>query len=1085
MSTLVNFTAYGDEDQTQPSTADHWVWDFGDGNTATTYTNATTHVYNPDGVFQVTVSAYISADPYDPYVQCVATNIINVCTLFSGSFTYSVSGLSVTVTGSTVGAPAASYSYYYYDFDDSGYAYAVESNTGTAPAVVHGYTSTSATPYTPTLVCKNGGRVVDFGPMAGGEVDFSTGGALIESGTAVGLMGASLNHLTVVSPSDYTVGTDKITLDTGITAGYYLQLLYVDSGSGYNQTSSVYAADVLLPANGLSVGLTPSGIAECFNGGITFVKYVFGGSAPYTYSWNFDSTSELGTSSADDTWVTVAGTEIKTSTSASPGEIIYNANPTASLPVSTIITATLTVTDSALVSSTASAVLTFGELPAVFPSGYENFSRRYISSSSVGALFTRVYSVQLGTSTEADHNYIWTPEDDLDSTVIAQPTCTPTASSRRYLETITKVENGSSCVEYVGCENFAECYVNIPSVTLGAVTLSSSLGTCLKAVSIKINSVSPAAEGLALIVERVRGAAGTVADVGVSGDLPEVIDYTASPTCNFITAGLPGGILMLDTPYRTFNTSNRVAYKITQSTTFPLYITALDPVCSSTTATTHDYRVRLIDVAGILDASVTEAMMVDNSRASLAISNDITLQHTGVESCLSSATINVSPSGHPTNYYYGETITFSTTVSGGVAPLFYNWNFDGLGNFTGGGYSYEFVDGTSATSASPQVRFLSPASAPNKIARIGLTVHDSSNGGAGVDIIAPTTDLTMEYIAPCVVSCSASVPTTAVVSTSVAFAGSAPITGCTSSVTYDWDFGDGTAHSSSQNPSHTYSTPDTYTWVLIATASGPLGVTTCTRSGAIVVSSACVITACGTATESPAPPEVGCYCPWDESVPFIATYSTTGTCGTPTFTWNFGDGNTGSGQSTTHIYTTRNTTFNWTLTVNINGVTCSTNGQVKTCTLAQCDGSIPGCFVAGTLITMADGTLKPIENIQSGDRIIGADASGHVIADVLAPLVHNNYSEFMLLGVSAGPATMIMTSEHKVWIEEKQDYIEVSEAIRGGFTAKLFTGKTYPWALASTGHFADTVYNLTTSTRNYFANGVLVSNMKAVITTPS
>ena len=1068
MSTLVNFTAYGNEEQTQPSTAECWIWDFGDGATDTTDTNVTSHLYDPDGVYQVTVSAYISADPYDTYAQCcVATNIINVCTLFSGSFTYSVSGLSVVFSGTTAGASSGSYSSYYYDFDD-GYAYAVASDTGTAPSVTHVYDTSSAVPYSPTLVCRNSGRVADFGPASGGETVFSTGGPTIASGTAVVLSGVSLNRLAVMSSSDYTVGSDYITLNTGIPTGYYLQLVYAEDGY---QTSAVYAADVLLPNNGLSVGLTPSGIAGCYNGGMTFTKYVFGGTPPYTYGWNFDSASHFGNTSADATWVTVNGVETKLSSGASPGEIVYHAS---GIGIANVATVSLTVTDSALLSTTATAILTFGTLPVVSPSGYASFSRRYISASNVGALFTRATSVCLGTASEGGYNYIWSPSDDLDSTVIAQPTCTPSVASRKYTETITVIENGASCVEYVGCQNSADCYVATPSCILGAVSLANSLGTCLKAISVKINNITPAAEGLALIVERVAGGARTVASIGVTGSLPSVVDYTAAPACSFSTAGHLGGILLLDAPYRTFNSANRVAYKITQSTTFPLYVTVLDPVCGSTASITHDYRVRLIDVTGIANASVTEAMMVDNSRVSLAVSNDITLQITGVSSCLSSATISVAPSGHAANtYYYGQTLTFSATVLGAVAPLSYNWSFDGLGNFGGGGYSYEFVGGTTASSASPMVQFLGPANAPNKIARIGLTVHDSSNGGAGVDIVAANVDLTMEYIAPCVVSCAATAPSTAVVGNAVSFTASAPTTGCTSSVTWDWNFGDSSSHSSSQNPTHTYAAVGTYTWVLIASAAGPLGTVNCTRTGTIKVSAACTIVSCGVAEDSPAPPSVGCYC---GSVPFDATYSTTGTCGTPTFTWNFGDGNTGSGQNTTHVYSVLGTTYTWTLIVNINGATCTATGQVRTCPFATCEGG--GCFVAGTMISMADGTSKPIEEIKIDDEIMGADANGNVFAKVLNTLAHNDYSNFELLEVAAGKATMVMTPEHKVWVEEQQDYVDVASAIANNGTIRTLSGDTGAWRIVREHLTADTVFNLTTSTRNYFANGVLVSNMK-------
>jgi PKD repeat protein len=984
----------------------------------------------------------------------------------------------VIFSGTTIGATDGSYSSYYYDFDD-GYAYAVESNTGIAPDVTHVYDTTSETPYSPTLVCRNSGRVVNFGPANGGEVTFSTGGPIIADGTAVVLSGASPNRLTVMSTSDYTVESDHITLNTGITAGYYLQLVYAETGY---RTSAVYAADVLLPSNGLSVGLTPSGIAECYNHGITFTPYVFGGTPPYTYSWNFDSTSKFGNTSADATWVTVNGVVTKTSSSASPGEVVYY---TYGVGIANVATVSLTVTDAASHSTTATAILTFGTLPAVWPSGYAMipvFSRRYISNSNVGALFTRATSVLLGTAPEAGHSYRWSPSDDLNSIVIAQPTCTLSVTSRKYTETITAIENGASCVEYVGCQRSADCYVVKPSCILGAVTLSSDLGTCLKAVSVKINNVTPAAEGLALVVERVVGGAGTVADVGVTGSLPVVVDYTSAPACSFSTAGHLGGILLLDAPYRTFNSSNRVAYKITSSTTFPLYITVLDPVCSSTSSITHDYRVRLIDVAGVESSSVTEAMMVDNSRASVAVSNDITLQITGVSSCLSSATINVAPSGHaPNTYYYGQTLTFSATVSGAVAPLSYSWSFDGLGNFGSGGYSYQFVGGTTATSASPQVQFLGPTSALNKIARIGLTVHDSSNGGAGVSIIAPNVDLTMEYIAPCVISCSTSVPTTAVVGNNVSFAASASTTGCTSSVTWDWNFGDNT-NSTDQNPTHVYSNAGSYTWTLTVSATGPLGTTNCTRTGQIAVATPCTITSCGVATGKPYDPNAFlggvCYCKM--TAPFEAVYATSGTCGeTPTFTWYFGDGTYGYGQSTTHTYSSGNTTYNWSLTVNIGGASCTATGKVAICDPSDCVDPGGGCFVAGTMVSMADGTSKPIEKVKIDDEILGVSVNGHiVVARVLDTLVHNDYSNFELLEVSAGKATMIMTPEHKVWVEDQQDYMEVVLAIANRGTIRTLSGDTGTWALKRRNLTADTVFNLTTSTRNYFVNGVLVSNLK-------
>jgi PKD repeat protein len=53
----------------------------------------------------------------------------------------------------------------------------------------------------------------------------------------------------------------------------------------------------------------------------------------------------------------------------------------------------------------------------------------------------------------------------------------------------------------------------------------------------------------------------------------------------------------------------------------------------------------------------------------------------------------------------------------------------------------------------------------------------------------------------------------------------------TATVTYDWDFGDGSLHGTSQYPSRTYLAPGTYTWTLVARASSAQA----TVSGSITV----------------------------------------------------------------------------------------------------------------------------------------------------------------------------------------------------------------------------------------------------------
>lgn len=79
----------------------------------------------------------------------------------------------------------------------------------------------------------------------------------------------------------------------------------------------------------------------------------------------------------------------------------------------------------------------------------------------------------------------------------------------------------------------------------------------------------------------------------------------------------------------------------------------------------------------------------------------------------------------------------------------------------------------------------------------------------------------------CTVGCGATVPATATTGQAVAFASTATPSGCATQPTYDWDFGDGTARSTQQNPSKTYTAPGSYNWRLTVSAgSGSTNIST-------------------------------------------------------------------------------------------------------------------------------------------------------------------------------------------------------------------------------------------------------------------
>lgn len=84
----------------------------------------------------------------------------------------------------------------------------------------------------------------------------------------------------------------------------------------------------------------------------------------------------------------------------------------------------------------------------------------------------------------------------------------------------------------------------------------------------------------------------------------------------------------------------------------------------------------------------------------------------------------------------------------------------------------------------------------------------------------------------CTVSCTAVAPATAQENEPAAFtAGATPSSLCTGSVAYDWDFGDGTAHSFEQNPTHAYASAGTFTWTMTAAVTEAY----CRRTGTIAV----------------------------------------------------------------------------------------------------------------------------------------------------------------------------------------------------------------------------------------------------------
>jgi PKD repeat protein len=238
-------------------------------------------------------------------------------------------------------------------------------------------------------------------------------------------------------------------------------------------------------------------------------------------------------------------------------------------------------------------------------------------------------------------------------------------------------------------------------------------------------------------------------------------------------------------------------------------------------------------------------------------------------------TITVNPAlscdaGGP---YTGDTcnpVSFSGSASGGHPPIV-SWDWD-------------FGDGT------PHSNQQNPAHQyeNNGPYTATLIVTDSNS-----DIDTDTASVTISTD-PLVADAGG--PYTGTKCNPVSFSGSA--SGGCSPYTYEWDFGDG-GTGSGQNPSHQYDDDDTYT----------VTVTVTDDNGDIDTDTASV-----TISTDPLVADAGGPYTGDTNNPVHFSGSASGGCSPYIYEWDFGDGNSGSGQNPTHQYTSEGT-YTATLTV--------------------------------------------------------------------------------------------------------------------------------------------------------------------------
>jgi len=202
--------------------------------------------------------------------------------------------------------------------------------------------------------------------------------------------------------------------------------------------------------------------------------------------------------------------------------------------------------------------------------------------------------------------------------------------------------------------------------------------------------------------------------------------------------------------------------------------------------------------------------------------------------------------------------------------------------------------------------------------------------------------------APCAVTGYATVPASGEVNTGIQFrATGTAAAGCAGVPAFEWNFGDGQT-STDQNPIHTYATTGTFNWTLTTRTAGAAD---CVRTGSIAVTAGTCTLTC-TATVPPAGQP-------GEPVPFASSATATGgACsGSPSFLWDFGDGQTSTDRIPSHTYAAAGS-YTWLLTATVTGASgpCTRNGTIVVGTPAcalSCTAAVQPTAATGTPVHFA------------------------------------------------------------------------------------------------------------------------------------